>query len=267
MGLLGSAVRGPLRSGAAAVAAAWLGLAMLGAPAARAGEAVEARQGIALIELFTSQGCSSCPPADRLLGEISSRTGVVALTFPVDYWDYLGWKDTFASPANTARQKAYAAARGDGEVYTPQVVINGVVHAVGSRPDAVDAAIAAASAQVQAWRAPLSADVVKGVLNVSAGAAPGGPEAKAGTIWVAEYRSIASVAVKRGENSGSKLSYHNLVRRLAKVGDWDGTAATYKVNLAGKNSSSNDGCVVFLQRGNGGPIVAAVELRAWSHAF
>ena len=86
----------------------------------------------AVIELFTSQGCSSCPPADALLGEYAKRDDVLALSFPVDYWDYLGWKDTLASHENTERQRAYAAARGDRQVYTPQVVVNGVEHMVGS---------------------------------------------------------------------------------------------------------------------------------------
>src|SRR5215468_7884684 len=86
----------------------------------------------AVIELFTSQGCSSCPPADKLLGELARDPSIVALSLPIDYWDYIGWKDTLAKPRHTARQRSYAKSRGDGEVYTPQVVINGVARAVGS---------------------------------------------------------------------------------------------------------------------------------------
>src|SRR3954466_11374930 len=97
----------------------------------------------AVIELFTSQGCSSCPPADQLLGELTNDSSLVAVSVPVDYWDYLGWKDTLADPHNTARQKAYAHARGDGQVYTPQVVVNGTLHALGSDKAAIELAIAA----------------------------------------------------------------------------------------------------------------------------
>ena len=97
----------------------------------------------AVIELFTSQGCSSCPPADQLLGELADDPSLVSVSVPVDYWDYLGWKDTLADPRNTARQKAYAHARGDGQVYTPQVVVNGTLHALGSDKAAIELAIAA----------------------------------------------------------------------------------------------------------------------------
>src|SRR5438270_7807111 len=105
-------------------------------PAARAAEPVRG-----VVELFTSQGCSSCPPADRYLAELSKDPGLVVLSWPVDYWDYIGWKDTFASPAFTARQRAYAAARRDDQVYTPQAVIDGVTHAVGNDRDRVQDAL------------------------------------------------------------------------------------------------------------------------------
>ena len=97
----------------------------------------------AVVELFTSQGCSSCPPADKLLGELTADRSLVAVSVPVDYWDYLGWKDTLADSRNSARQKAYAHARGDGQVYTPQVVVNGILHALGSDKAAIEVAIAA----------------------------------------------------------------------------------------------------------------------------
>ncbi len=95
-------------------------------------------QSRAVVELFTSQGCSSCPAADRLLGELAQDTSLIALSVPIDYWDYLGWKDTLADPRHTARQKAYAHARGDGQVYTPQAVVNGSLHVLGSDRSAID---------------------------------------------------------------------------------------------------------------------------------
>src|SRR3954470_23551246 len=96
----------------------------------------------AVIELFTSQGCSSCPPADKLIGQLADDPTLVAISLPIDYWDYLGWKDTLAKPAHTARQRAYAQLRGDRAVYTPQVVVNGAVHVQGSDKEAIDRAIA-----------------------------------------------------------------------------------------------------------------------------
>src|SRR5262249_17833856 len=95
----------------------------------------------AVLELFTSQGCSSCPAADKLLGELARDPSLGALSLPIDYWDYIGWKDTLAKPRHTARQRSYAKSRGDGEVYTPQVVINGVARAVGSEKDQIEKAI------------------------------------------------------------------------------------------------------------------------------
>src|SRR5262249_58863578 len=96
----------------------------------------------ALLELFTSQGCSSCPPADRLVGQLANDPSLIALSVPIDYWDYLGWRDTLANPAHSARQRAYARARGDGQVYTPQIVVNGSTHALGSDQAAIERAIA-----------------------------------------------------------------------------------------------------------------------------
>src|SRR5215467_15450664 len=120
----------------------------------------------AVVELFTSQGCSSCPPADKLLGELTADRSLVAVSVPVDYWDYLGWKDTLADPRNSARQKAYAHARGDGQVYTPQVVVNGILHALGSDKAAIEVAIAASRKNGAMCLAP-TLTVTDGRLNVT----------------------------------------------------------------------------------------------------
>ena len=111
--------------------------ALLSATSAAATNAAAMERPRGVVELFTSQGCSSCPPADRIVGELAKDPSLVVLSLPVDYWDYIGWKDTLASPQCTARQKGYAAARGDGQVYTPQAVINGRIHVVGSKRAAV----------------------------------------------------------------------------------------------------------------------------------
>jgi hypothetical protein len=217
-----------------------------------------------LVELYTSQGCNSCPPANKLVGKLADRDGVVVLTFPVDYWDSLGWKDTFGSHAFTERQRAYATARGDDQVYTPQVVVNGLVHAVGSQADAVDSAITRTTAAVQPRQPKFDVTVKKSVISVSTGDAPSDTLdfLKSATVWLAEYRRTATVAIKRGENAGADLTYTNIVRKMTRVGEWKGKANTLSVTLNGKGDDRGpyDGAVVFLQKDSSGPVLAAVEL-------
>jgi len=131
----------------------------------------------AVVELFTSQGCSSCPPADRLLGELARDPAIVALSLPIDYWDYLGWKDTLANPDHTARQRGYARVRGDREVYTPQAVINGAVHVLGSDKAAIDAAILATQADSSTLSVPvkLAVSADRFDVTVAPGAVGGDP--------------------------------------------------------------------------------------------
>ena len=162
----------------------------------------------AVIELYTSQGCSSCPPADRLVGKLAKRSDVIALTFPVDYWDYLGWKDTLASPANSARQRAYARARGDGQVYTPQIVVDGKLHLVGSNASAVKKAIARSTQQNPV--VSLTMRTEGDSIVITAGTAPKGTRVKPATIWLALVKKSAAVEITRGENRGSTLIYHQM---------------------------------------------------------
>src|SRR5882757_3940707 len=126
----------------------------------------------AVVELFTSQGCSSCPPADKLLGELSNDPSLVAMSVPIDYWDYLGWKDTLAGPHNTARQKAYAHARGDGQVYTPQVVVNGSLHVLGSDKAAIEHAIAKTRTNDAMSSPPVSLAIADRQLKIGVADAP-----------------------------------------------------------------------------------------------
>src|SRR5262245_44156508 len=121
----------------------------------------------AVIELFTSQGCSSCPAADKLLGELAADPSLVPISVPIDYWDYLGWKDTLADPRNTARQKAYAHVRGDGQVYTPQVVVNGSLHALGSDKTAIERAIEKSRKNGAMSSPPVTLAMTDGRVNVS----------------------------------------------------------------------------------------------------
>src|SRR5947209_11482768 len=129
----------------------------------------------AVVELFTSQGCSSCPPADKLLGELAKDPNVITLSLPIDYWDYLGWKDTLADKRFTARQKAYSHMRGDREVYTPQVVINGKIHAVGSDRESIERAIEQTAHEAGVMSVPVSVSVSRGQLNVAVASAPSAP--------------------------------------------------------------------------------------------
>ena len=198
-----------------------------------------------VIELFTSQGCSSCPPADRLLGELAQNPDVLALSFPVDYWDYIGWKDTLAQPAFTARQKAYAGARGDGQVYTPQAVVNGVAHAVGSDRAEVQSAIAAATARGD-LSVPVRLAKAGAGLRVEVGAGAG----KAADVWLLRVTHEKSVAIGRGENSGRSVTYTNVVRSMTRIGDWTGEAKSF--DAADAKGGDGDGYVALLQARSGG---------------
>jgi hypothetical protein len=192
--------------------------------------AAQAAEPRAVIELFTSQGCSSCPAADRLLGELSRDPSLVTLTLPVDYWDYLGWKDTLALHGHSDRQRAYAEARGDREVYTPQVVINGVVHVLGSDRAAIEKAIAQTRHNSAVLALPVSMSVADGKVTVNVSAAQG--EHRSGEVWLCPITSKVSVQVGRGENQDRMLTYHNVVRRWVKLGDWDGKTQTFSVPLS-----------------------------------
>lgn len=210
-----------------------------------------------VIELFTSQGCSSCPPADALLESYTKRSDVVALSFPVDYWDYLGWKDTLASPRFSARQRAYAKARGDGAVYTPQVVVNGLAHGVGSRRSDIDQAIEATGKTIKPLLVPLKVSSSNGRLTVEAGAAQAGATIKEATLWLAVIDPKVEVTIQRGENRGSTVTYHNVVRELTPIGMWSGAPLTVTLENHALGRTGNQACAVLLQQGPAGPIVAA----------
>ncbi len=208
-----------------------------------------------VVELFTSQGCSSCPPADRLLSAMAHDPNKVALTFPVDYWDFIGWKDTFAEPAFSARQKAYAAVRGDSHVYTPQAVIDGLVDAVGSDRTAIEQAVAAYNGHDGALTIPMRVRETGGVLHIDVAAGEGAPA----SVYVLRVIRSQTVAIGRGENSGRNVTYTNVVRAMRKIGEWNGTAQEFSlVELRG----NDEGYVVLLQKGSlerPGAILAAAK--------
>ena len=201
-----------------------------------------------VVELFTSQGCSSCPPADKLAAEMAKDPANLILSFNVDYWDYIGWKDTLASPAFTARQKAYAGARGDGHVYTPQAVIGGLTHAVGSDREEIEAGIKLAAVK-GALSVPVKISAQGGVYKVEVG--DGAASANA-SLWLVRIQRQKTVAIGRGENSGRSVTYINVVRGMVKLADWTGKAASYDVPAAQAQGADSDGFAVILQSGPAG---------------
>lgn len=212
-----------------------------------------------VIELFTSQGCSSCPPADRLMAELADDPDFIVLSLPVDYWDYLGWKDTLALGVFSKRQKAYAASRGDGMVYTPQAVVNGQVHALGSDRAAIIAADRESRIRTGAVKVGLKIAETDGVMRVML---PAVPATRPATVWVVPVSRATTVAITRGENKGRNVTYANVARDLIRVGEWTGEATTLDVPLDRVRRADCDSYVVLLQQGDGkrpGAIIGAAR--------
>jgi hypothetical protein len=202
----------------------------------------------AVIELFTSQGCSSCPPADNLAGELARDPSLVVMSLAIDYWDYLGWKDTLALAGHGNRQRAYSKVRGDREVYTPQVVVNGTMHVLGSDKGAIEQAIAHTRKQPGMLSLPVALSVTGDQISISVPAAKGG--GANGEIWLCPITKNVDVVIGRGENSGHTITYHNVVRRWVKLGDWNGTARTFTVPVQDVTGVGGDAVAVVVQAGS-----------------
>jgi hypothetical protein len=190
----------------------------------------------AVVELFTSQGCSSCPRADKLFESYAKRNDVLALSFSVDYWDYLGWKDTLASPRFTQRQRAYAKTRGDGQIYTPQLIVNGLTHVNGASHREIEGALNSTASQTTPAWVPMSMRLEAGHLEV---------------------------AIGRGENAGRTVTYHNVVRDVMPIGMWSGKHMTVRLDrqsLAQRGHDADEMLAVVLQRGQAGMIIGAAML-------
>jgi hypothetical protein len=229
------------------------------AVAARAEPPKPAGQDKAVIELFTSQGCSSCPPADALLAELGKQPGLVTLSYSVDYWNYLGWRDTLSSPANSGRQRDYARVRGDGMVYTPQVVVDGILHVNGSNEAAIEMAMRNATKRLQSVRVPVRMHAEGDTLVIGIGAAPDTSDKRSATIWLAIAKDEATVAISRGENRGKTLSYYHPVKELTPIGMWEGEAMTLRLPLKDLKTMGGDCLVALLQVENAGPILGAAQ--------
>jgi hypothetical protein len=201
----------------------------------------------AVLELFTSQGCSSCPPADRLLGELANDSSIIALSLPLDIWDYLGWKDTLALAGHSARQRAYAEERGDRQVYTPQMVVNGSVHVLGSDRAAIERAMVQTKRNVAVMSLPVLVSVGGGDLTVAIKGVPAGEPV--GEVWLCPLSTAIAVAIGRGENRGRSVTYHNVVRSWRKLGNFDGSDSTWTTPLDQIEKDDIDGAAVLVQEG------------------
>ena len=229
-----------------AIAAFALTSAMLGAGVAGAAK----RQ--VVLELFTSQGCSSCPPADALIERLSNRPDLLALSLPVTYWDMLGWKDTLASEMNTRRQKAYASAMGRGGVYTPQIIVDGVSDVVGSREGQLDAAIGARRSDLRDIPVALSAS--PNAIHIEIGSVPERTADEA-TVWMFHVLSHASVRIGAGENKGRSIDYQNVVRNIRAVAIWKGQPLALDVPRGDQALPQYDSIAVIVQEGGYGRVI------------
>jgi hypothetical protein len=201
-----------------------------------------------VVELYQSQGCSSCPPANANVNALAARPGVLALSFGVTYWDHLGWNDGFASPEGTQRQRDYAQARGRERIWTPQVYVNGRADLIGNKRADLDAAVARARS---APRAGPMVSVSERAVDVAAGPAPKG----AADVWMVRYDpQTVAVPIRAGENGGRTLPHRNVVHQLIRLGSWTGRAASYALPAAPRPGLRT---AALVQLGRGGPIVAA----------
>lgn len=205
----------------------------------------------AVVELFTSQGCSSCPPADQIIGDLAKDPSVIALSMPVDYWDYLGWKDTLADSRFSARQKAYSQMRGDRDIYTPQAVVNGATQVIGSDATKIKTEIDnTRKGAASVMSVPVSVSVSGKHVNVSVAASTEASSSNHGEVWICSVSKSVPITVGRGENRGRELTYYNVVRNWLKVGDWNGSAANWSVPLENVSRDGVDAAVVYVQDGS-----------------
>jgi len=218
-----------------------------------AGAALSQSQPV-VVELYTSQGCSSCPPADALLTKLAMRDDVLALALHVDYWDYIGWKDTFADPNFTARQKAYARAAGHRSIYTPQMIVAGADHVVGFQPMQVMDLINDSGARAPKVTIRLAQRA--NVLTIQATAAAQDlPPAM--DVELVRFDPRRDVSIRRGENAGQTIIYSNVVTLWKQIGDWDGRAP---LKLSYDLGTGGGKVAVIVQAAGNGPIVAAAQL-------
>ena len=216
-----------------------------------------------VIELFTSQGCASCPPADALLKTFADDPSIIALSLPVDYWNYLGWKDTFASARNSERQRNYARNRGDGAIFTPQAIVNGITPVNGSSEAAIKSAIEDTRKAGGPAQVPIRFWQERNTLNFALAGDPPGHAPREATVWLGVVQMTGSVPVKEGENAGKTLTYTNIVRELTPIGIWKGMPQRVQLPRAAMMQADVQKIVVLIQEGRSGPIIGATMAGLW----
>jgi hypothetical protein len=214
-------------------------------------------QDLVVVELFTSQGCNSCPPADEVLAKLSMRKDVLALSYSVDYWNYLGWKDTLAQPDCTIRQRKYNISLGKNGVYTPQMIIQGARDVIGSKGDLVRQMITDTRPDQQA-NVDITFDQSGDMIDLRIGASDGEPAA---TIWVIGYDFQKTVDIRGGENAGQTRTYHNVVQSIKRIGSWMGQEVRLTLSRQDLGKGNYDAYALLLQSRETGPIIAAVKLK------
>ncbi len=208
-----------------------------------------------VVELYTSQGCSSCPPADAFMGELIKQKDIIGLTFHVDYWDYIGWKDTFASPETTQRQRAYGQVLGQRYPYTPQMVVGGKLHEVGSNRAGVRKAINYVAMEAS----PVDVSTKRDGDNVTVHLPETELDGKA-WVWLVRFDKRHDVEIRRGENGGRKLSYFNVVRSIERIAVWDGKSTDLAIDIADMQADGRDGCAIIVQSMGYGPVLGAARI-------
>jgi len=230
-----------------------VGLSMIGEKAPVQVISQAKADGPVVVELFTSQSCSSCPPADALLGELAKHVNVIALGCHVTYWDHLNWRDTLSRKFCTDRQRAYARQMGSKQVYTPQMVVNGAHQFIGSNRTEATRAIASSTVQ------PIKLERTDAnTLTATLPALTGGPNLQ--TLWLMRTHSDHTQAIKSGENRGKTITYVNSVETLKQLGTWSGTAQTLSFALP-KGGAENPSYVLIAQPQGFGGITAAGRVK------
>lgn len=227
-------------------------IGVLSAPVSAQDSQAHSGSGLVVVELFTSQGCSSCPPADAMMSDLATRDDVLPLSLHVDYWDYIGWRDELAQPQFTKRQKAYAHAAGKRTIYTPQMIVQGRDHLVGVSPMRLADLILL---QHSDKPVPVSMSVSRTGEKLVVHATPSGPLPAAMRLQLIRYDPFKRVEISRGENAGRAVEYTNIVTQWVSVAEWDGLGPlTVSLNLSG-----DDRAAVILQAAGPGPILAVAR--------
>jgi hypothetical protein len=215
-----------------------------------------------VVELFTSQGCSSCPAADKFVTSIHQDKNVLALAWHVDYWDYLGWKDTFAKPDHADRQRRYSKSFGENQIYTPQAVINGRSHAVGHLAQKIHGTLKNYDDTQKGLVVPINATINGDVLDIEISNKNNHGKA---TLWMVYFADQETVKIERGENRGKNLTYSNIVRDIELVGMMEPEGLNMMLPLSEISRKGYDSCALILQQttkyGTPGPIIGAVVIR------